>query len=112
MKVRCPHCGFDYDLDAKKSAPKSVGKGSQNNHAWGHATEIGKEIGEDGRDVLYECCKMAAPDYPTRMNAWGEVVPKRWSLATVKEASVVIEKLHQLAAERGVILWEDKCEDT
>jgi hypothetical protein len=71
---------------------------------------IGKEIGEDGRDVLYKCCLMAAPDYPTRMDAFGKIKAKRWSLATVAEAYYVIEKLHQLAGERGITLVETKWE--
>jgi hypothetical protein len=107
LTVVCPKCGFRYALDGAKKLPRSTGKGSQNNHAWGHSTQIAKEIGEDGRDVLYEACIRSAPDYPTRMSAWGKVIPKRWSLATVEEASVVIERLHILAAELSVILWED-----
>ena len=111
MGVTCPKCGFKWDIfDATGGAPKSTGRGSLNNHARGHATLIGKEIGEDGRDVLYECCIRAAPDYPTRMDAFGKIAAKRWSLATVVEASHVIEKLHELAAERGIILNEKKWE--
>jgi hypothetical protein len=44
------------------------------------------------------------------MNKWGKIVPKRWSLATVAEAAVVIERLHQMAAELNITLVDDKWE--
>ena len=110
--AKCPKCGFRYDLfDITGGAPRTTGRGSQNHHAWGHATLIGKEIGEDGRDVLYECCIRAAPDYPTRMDAFGKIAAKRWSLATVAEAGFVIRKLHQLASDLNIILIETKWKD-
>jgi hypothetical protein len=107
QSVTCPKCKYKWQLIGHRpGSPRSTGPGSQNHHAWGHATQIGKEIGEDGRDVLYECCIRAAPDYPTRMDAFGKIVAKRWSMATVEEASCVIERLHQLAADLGIILIE------
>jgi len=33
------------------------------------------------------------------MDAFGKIKAKRWSLASVEEAAVVIERLHQIAAE-------------
>jgi hypothetical protein len=110
LTITCPKCGFHYQLESAKGAPRTTGRGSQNSHAWGHSTQIAKEIGEDGRDVLYEACIRAAPDYPTRMSAWGKILPKRWSLATVAEASIVIERLHQFAVELNIILVDDKWE--
>lgn len=101
MEVKCPFCN-------KKFTPphKSTGKYSQNNHAWGHAEQIAHEIGEDAREVLYEACRRAAPEYPVRMNAFGETAPKRWSEATKGEASAVIEELHRIAAFLSITLRE------
>ena len=91
------------------SKPRTTGEQSQNNHAWGHATQIasGLNQGDDPRDVLYDAC-IATPDYPTRMNRFGRIVAQSWSLATTVQAAAVIERLHILAAEFGIILIEGK----
>ena len=105
----CPNC--HYAWTPVKNKPKTTGRGSQNNHAWGHSTQIADVIGEDARDVLYEACIASAPHYPTRMNAFGKIVAKTWSQATTQEAFYVIEKLHQIAAEwpnGGIHLVEKK----
>lgn len=89
------------------SKPKTDGEKSQNNHTWGHATQIasGLNQGDDPRDVLYDAC-IATPDYPTRMNRFGRIVAQSWSLATTVQAAAVIETLHRFAAEFGIALIE------
>ena len=101
------HSGYltvDLSLPHK---PRSTGPLSANNHAWGHATQIAKELdqGDDPRDVLYDAC-IATPGYPTRMNRFGRVVAKTWSKASTIEAASVIETLHRIAAEFSIQLIE------
>ena len=87
------------------SRPRTTGEKSQNNKAWGCATQIAKGLGQgdDPRDVLYDAC-IATPGYPTRMNKFGRIVAQSWSLATTVQASAVIETLIRIAAEFGIIL--------
>ena len=103
------HNGFIKLSIAVPSKPRTTGEQSQNNHAWGHATQIasGLNQGDDPRDVLYDAC-IATPDYPTRMNKFGRVVAQSWSEATTVQAAAVIETLHRLAAEFGIVLIEGK----
>lgn len=103
------HGGFARVSIDRPSKPKTTGEESQNNHAWGHATQIAQGLnqGDDPRDVLYDAC-IATPGYPTRMNKFGRVVAKSWSEATTVEAAAVIETLHRLAAEFGIVLIEGK----
>ena len=103
------HNGFIRLSNDRPSKPRTTGEQSQNNHAWGHAMQIsaGLNQGDDPRDVLYDAC-IATPGYPTRMNKFGRVVAKSWSEATTVEAAAVIETLHRLAAEFGIVLVEGK----
>ena len=93
----------------RPSKPKTTGEESQNNHAWGHATQIaaGLDQGDDPRDVLYDAC-IATPGYPTRMNKFGRIIAQSWSEATTVQAATVIETLHRIAAEFGIMLVESK----
>lgn len=52
------HNGFCRVSIDRPSKPKTTGEESQNNHAWGHATQIatGLNQGDDPRDVLYDAC--------------------------------------------------------
>ena len=103
------HSGFcRLSLD-RPSKPKTTGEESQNNHAWGHATQIasGLNQGDDPRDVLYDAC-ISTPDYPTRMNKFGRVIAQSWSEATTVQAASVIETLHRIAGDFGIVLIEGK----
>ena len=87
------------------SKPRTTGEKSQNNKAWGCATQIAKGLGQgdDPRDVLYDAC-IATSGYPTRMNKFGRIVAQSWSLATTVQASAVIETMIRIAADFGIIL--------
>ena len=107
------HNGFcRLSLEAP-SKPKTTGEKSQNNHAWGHATQIasGLKQGDDPRDVLYDAC-IATAEYPSRMNAFGVIHAQSWSEATTVQAAAVIETLHRWAADRGVPLIEGEHEQS
>ena len=103
------HNGFIKLSIAVPSKPRTTGEQSQNNHAWGHATQIasGLNQGDDPRDVLYDAC-IATAGYPTRMNKFGRVVAQSWSEATTVQAAAVIETLRRFAAEFGIVLIEGK----
>ena len=60
--------------------PRTTGEKSQNNKAWGAATQIARGLnqGDDPRDVLYDAC-IATAGYPTRMNKFGRIVAQSWS---------------------------------
>lgn len=89
----CPECGHVFPLPLR-----TTGRRSQNNGAWGFATQIAKFIGDDARDILYEAMKRAnSSGYPVEMDAFGEVKPKKWHLATKHEASLVIDELKRMA---------------
>ena len=103
------HNGFIRLSIDRPSKPRTTGEQSQNNHAWGHATQIaaGLNQGDDPRDVLYDAC-IATPGYPTRMNKMSKIHAKSWSEATTVEAAAVIETLHRIAAEFGIVLVEGR----
>jgi hypothetical protein len=85
---------------------RTTGRHSQNSHLWGHSQQIGKEIGEDAREVLRDACLRTA-DYPTAVSKLtGQPVPKSTSEATTVEAAAVIETLHRIAAFLGIRLEE------
>jgi hypothetical protein len=106
LKKNNGFCKVTIDVPAK---PRTTGELSQNNHAWGHATQIaaGLSQGDDPRDVLYDAC-IATAGYPTRMNKFCRIVPQSWSMATTVQAAAVIETLHRIAAEFGITLKEGK----
>jgi hypothetical protein len=105
------HSGFCRISLERPSKPKTTGEKSQNNHAWGHATQIaaGLKQGDDPRDVLYDAC-IATAEYPSRMNVFGVIHAQSWSEATTVQAAAVIETLHRWAAEFGIPLVEGENE--
>ena len=92
---------------------RTTGKYSQCNHLFGHAAQIGDEIGEDRREVLRDAC-LRTPGYPATVSKIsGQPVPKSTSEATTVEAAAVIETLHRIAAFLSIRLREgdwDECE--
>jgi hypothetical protein len=85
---------------------RTTGRHSQSNHIFGHATQIGEEIGEDKREVVRDAC-LRTPGYPSTVSKLtGQPVPKSTSEATTVEAAGVIETLHRIAAFLGIQLKE------
>lgn len=90
---------------------RTTGRHSQNSHLWGHAQQIGAEIGEDAREVLRDACLRTA-EYPTTVSKLtGQPVPKSTSEATTVEAAAVIEILHRIAAFLNIRLEEGDWDD-
>lgn len=92
---------------AKPRAKRSTGAQSQNHHIWGHVKQIAEYTGHDPIDVHIEAKERAIKrGYPCDIlpNGWG--TPKSESEINTVEAGYLIEELHQIAAELGVILDE------
>ena len=106
QRLREKNNGYCQLAVAQPHRPKSTGKFSQNNHAWGHATQIAKEVGDSPEGVLREAC-LQTPSYPSRMGRLGKPIPQRWSMASVEEAREVIETLHRQGAFLGMTLKEE-----
>ena len=87
--------------------PRSTGKNSQNHHLNGHIMQIVNETCNSYDAVKY-CVKMIAVElmgYPYKVLA-GHIVPLPESECSVEECAKLIEAVHILAAEAGIILQE------
>jgi hypothetical protein len=107
-KVMAKHNGYmtvSFDIPHK---PRTVGKFSQNNHAWGHARQIANYSGEDVEVVVYqECLRAEKRGYPCEINQFGDRVPKPFKEASTQEANYVIDMMHEDAAFLGIVLQEE-----
>ena len=92
---------------AKWYKKKTTGPNSLNNHVHGHSRQIADEMGEDVRWVRREAC-IKTPGFPTKLNKFGKVQPKKWEDVTTIEAGGVVETLHRMAAFLGIELIEKK----
>ena len=83
-------------------------KYGQNRHIWGHIQQIANETGNDIEDIEeYIKQKAIRRGYPTRQNALtGEIKPISMKVINTVEAGYLIDELHQLASELGIILQE------
>ena len=89
--------------------PKTNHVGGQNRHIWGHiqqiATETGNEI-ETVEDAAKE--RAIARGYPYDFNPiTGKPKPASIADLDTREAGILIETLHQLAAELEITLEEE-----
>lgn len=102
------YCQFD-----KPRKKISTGRKSQNSHIWGHITQIARETGNDIEDVEITA-KMEAVKrgYPIKVSTMGNgVIPKHINNLNTKEAALLIETLHQIAADMGICLIESEEEE-
>lgn len=90
------------DLPHRK---RSTGWKSQNHHLWGHAAQIGSELGYDRREMVYIIAGMTN-GWPTAEYK-GVMIPKSESTISVEVATEAIEVAHRIAAENGIRLIED-----
>jgi hypothetical protein len=87
---------------------RSVGRHSQNAHIWGHIQAIAESLGDDVADVE-AYCKMRAISrgYPYHIcGLSGELKPDSMATISTNQASILIDVLHQIAADCGIILAE------
>ena len=88
--------------------PRSTGPESQNNHLWGDASQIGEYSGCTPREVLEQAIEdCLSRGYRTKDNFVGRTVPVAISEMDTNDASLVIERLHEIAAFLDVRLREE-----
>ena len=88
--------------------PRTTGPGSQNNHVWGHATQIATETGNEVDDVMDAAKERALKrGYPYHVNKLtGKVKPYGTEELDTEQCGMLIEELHMIAAEMGITLIE------
>lgn len=99
-----------------KHKPRSTGIYSQNAHLNGHIQQICEETGNDFQDVkMYVKSQALKMGYPFAENSkgekitsmlTGEFIPQSESEASSAECAILIECVHILAGELGIILKE------
>ena len=101
------HAGYLTITLALPKRPRTTGERSQNNHAWGHITQLAEETGHEVSEIEY-IAKMRAVrrGYPIDVIA-GEAVPRSQARITTEECAALIDELHQIAAELEVPLIEE-----
>ena len=89
--------------------PRSTKQYGQNRHVWGHLQQIAEETGNDLEDVEeYIKKKAMRRGYPVHQNKMtGEIKPVSMKYINTVEAGYLIDELHQLASELGIILEEE-----
>lgn len=85
--------------------PRSTGWKSQNHHLWGHAAQIGTELGYDRREMLYLIASMTN-EWPM-MRYKDKQVPVSEAQISSDVSSAAIETAHRIAADNNITLRED-----
>lgn len=88
---------------------RTTGLGSQNSKIWALIQQIAEATGNELQDVEDALKERAMKrGYPYSMNQLtGRPRPLSMTLIDTKEASILIDELHQLAAELGINLVEE-----
>ena len=85
---------------------RTTGERSQNHHLNGHIQQICIETGNDFAAVKAVIKQMAVSmGYPFRTFR-GMVIPYSEAESSVQECAILIEAVHRLAAEEGILLKE------
>ncbi len=87
--------------------PRTTGPNSQNHHLNGHILQICNVTGNDYESIKY-CVKMTAVEqlgYPF-VTVAGHILPKRERDCNTEECAKLIEAVHFLAANLGIVLEE------
>ena len=106
-KCKDKHADFVTVTFETPHRPRSTGKNSQNSHAWGHCTQIARELGMELHEVEYIAKVRAIKrGYPVSLKL-GIPVPYSQANISVEECAVLIEEYHQIAAENGIILKDE-----
>jgi len=97
-----------YRLVMDNSRRRSTGPGSANHHINGHCQQIAEFTGHDFEEVKmtakWRCLKRG---WGLKHTLDGDPFPKSESKASVEEACMLVEELHQMAAEiPGCVLIE------
>ena len=88
--------------------PRSVGESSQNNHVWGHCTDISTQLPQYTKtDIEQAMMRMAVSEgYPTHLSIDGVETPVAFSQSSVEEAKILLDVIHRFADEHSLWLTE------
>ena len=105
---RDKHSDFVCVTLAVPRKPRTTGKGSQNNHVWGHATQIATETGNEVDDVMDAAKERALKrGYPYHVNKiTGKIKPYGTEELDTEQCGMLIDELHMIAGEMGITLVE------
>lgn len=94
---------------SKVKRPRSTGRGSQNNHVWGHCTDIAAQLDDYNENEIEEAMKRMAVSegYPTKMSVDGAEVPKPFRDASIEEAKILLDVIHRFADIHNLYLTEN-----
>ena len=109
MIVRCPACGTSYQLDARRSSPRSYGPRSQSARFHAHCQDIATQSKQYTAVQTKEMLKWHAAAeglWRTVTDFWGNRHPISESLATVEEEANLIRLQQMLADSKGWFLTE------
>ena len=101
---------------ARPKKKRTTGKYSQNHHLNGHIQQICEETGNDFQTVkLYIKKEALKRGYPTKVrdgeqiiDLWGNPIPISEGEANTVECGYLIEEVHILASDLGIILKENE----
>lgn len=108
VKCRDKHNDYVLVTIASPKRPRTTGDGSQNHHLNGHIMQICNVTGND-YEAVKNAVKMLAVEqmgYPYT-DFHGVITPKSESESSTDECAKLIEAVHILAADLGIILKED-----
>ena len=92
---------------SKYYPPRTTGKESQNHHINGHIQQIAVATGNDFDAVKLACKYEAISEGYPFVEFDGKMIPKSESQIDTAQAGILIETIHRIAAEYGVMLTEE-----
>ena len=107
--VKCPSCGFEYQLEVRRGAPRSFGPRSQSARFHGHCQDIAVQSKEYTAPQVKEMLKWHAAAeglWRTVTDFWGNRHPISESLASIEEEANLIRLQQMLADSKGWWLVE------
>jgi len=88
--------------------PRSTGPFSQSHHFNGHVQQMCLHTGDTFDDLKMHVKRIAVGmGYPYHTDSFGDMVPNSESEASTDECAILIEAVHMIASDIGVILREE-----
>ena len=97
-----------YNLTIKAyRRPRTTGPKSQNSHAWGHIQQLAEYTGHDVSEIgALAKLRAVKRGYPADTFYDGTLIPWSQSRLDTAQCAHLIDELHQIADELGIILRE------
>lgn len=102
IKVKCPKCKFEYELQSFKRLPRS---NQQNNYLW-LIYELIAEYSGDNKDSIHEYCKNRFLSVKIEVMGENLKVVKSTSSLKTDEFNEYVDKVKQFAAEMGLVITD------